>query len=151
MSLTLNQLDTVLNMEIPNGDAFVKDGNEFTGYTIAVSKLDQIKDSYLKLRLLHPRARHIICAYMINDSTILEQDHKGFCDDDEVGAGRILLNFMEFNELQNRAIFVIRYFGHKIGNDRLKCIKEAAKSAVENNPFNRSLAINQELKINKPI
>ena len=133
INLSLAELDRVLAITIPNGDMFVKDNNEFTDYTIPVENIQQIKDAYLKLRILHPRARHIMCGYVIDN--IDDPDNKNFCDDDEIGGGRILLETLELNNITNRVLFVIRYYGdNKIGQDRFTCIRNAAISAIQKSP-----------------
>ena len=145
ISLSLEQLDKILSINIPNGDMFLKDGNEFTGYTLAVNNVQQIRDAYLKLRLIHPRARHIICAYILKN--IDTPENKNFCDDDEISAGRILLDILQNNQMENRVIFVIRYFGeNKIGQDRFKCIRQAAESVLEQNSYNSITGQEQKLR-----
>ena len=45
IKLSLEELDFVLAKVVTNGDMFVKDGNEFTGYTIPVNNIKQIKEA----------------------------------------------------------------------------------------------------------
>ena len=71
---------------------------------------------------------------------------QNYCDDDEVSAGRVILQPMKQNNIEKRAIFVVRYFGlNKIGDDRFTCIKEAAKSAIEAHPYNFVLKTDQQI------
>ena len=149
VDLSLQQLDQLLAVNIANGDTFAKDDNKFTGYTLAVADHQQINDAYLKLRVLHPRARHIVCAYMLEN--VEHPDMRGFCDDGEVSAGRTLLNLLQQNNMEKRAVFVVRYFGqNKIGNDRYTCLRSAAISALENHSFNNILKVEQLVQISRP-
>ena len=140
--LSLEELDEILTLPVSNGDKFVKDNNIFIGFTIAVSNHALINRAYLKIRLLHPRARHILCAYILSNEDTLEQ--KGFCDDGEIGGGRALLQVLEQNRMEARAVFIVRYFGdNKIGNDRYTCMENAAISALESNCYNSVLKSEQ--------
>ena len=80
-------------------------------------------------------ARHIVVACRVaSTETTLGFD---FEDDDEHGAGQALLTYMESAEIENRALYVVRnYDGEHIGPARFDCIIDAAKSAINQRPFN---------------
>ena len=90
-----------------------------------------------------------MCGYIIDNSE--DPDNKNFCDDDEIGGGRALLELLERNNITHRALFVIRYFGdNKIGQDRFVCIRNAAVSAIEKSPQNPYTGTTQEIILVQP-
>ena len=148
--LSMTQLDNVLMQNIANGNKFVVEGNEFLGFAAKINSHQQIKDMYLKLRIIHPKARHIMCAYIM-DKNINDPENKNFCDDGEIAAGRQLLELLEINQLENTVLFVIRYFGdNKIGQNRFACINKAAVSALEKSGYIEVNSANVEMQMNQP-
>ena len=150
IDLSMVELDRVLKTNVQPGQVFEKHNSKFQAYMMGVMNHQQIKDAYLKLRLLHPRARHIMCAYILNNSP--DPYQKDFCDDGETSAGRMILNIMENHKMISRAVFVVRYFGeNKLGGDRFKLIENAVTSALEENGYNEVLRIEQPLQKTKTI
>ena len=83
----------------------------------------------MRLRICHPKARHIMCAYLLPESE--KFGNSGACDDGEHGAAMKILSYMLEKRLESRAIFVARYYnGIKIGPSRFKCILEAVESCI---------------------
>ena len=55
-----------------------------------------------------------------------------YCDDGETNAGCALLTWMLGQNLQNIAVFIVRFQGNqKLGTDRYKCIQQAAESTAK--------------------
>ena len=80
------------------------------------------------------------------------EDHycKDFCDDDELGAGRILLQLLIDNKIECKAIFVARkYGGTKMGASRFHCYQKAAIAAIQKRPFNQLLKVEQHINPEK--
>ena len=60
-----------------------------------------------------------------------------FCDDEELGAGRILLEAMTANNIQNCVVFIARrYGGIRMSSDRFECYLQAAIKVFEKDPMN---------------
>ena len=135
LSVNAEKMDLISKIPICKGNSLEKSENIFTGYTMAVDSLQAIQEAYIKMRLCNPKARHIICAYIIPG----QEDHiyKGSCDDGEHGAGETLLNYMLEHDLTCRVIFITRiYSGKKIGKDRFTMILQAANSCMQTYPRN---------------
>ena len=116
----------------------------FIGFSLATDSIDTVRMGYMKMKLCHPKARHIICAFHIPG----EEWHKsrGYCDDVEHGAGTKLLNFLIRNNMQCRVVFVVRYYSSKkIGKNRFTCIENALRTCLETYPLNEVLGCAQEL------
>ena len=143
VNMDVQDLKKILDFPLQTGQQIRKEGSFFTAYSAAVSTHQQICDLYRRLKLTEPNARHIVCAYVI-DNTKKVYFNRDFVDDGEPGAGRILLNVMVNNNIEERVIFVARrYGGMKLGADRFSCYTEVAKSVINLNPFNSILKINQ--------
>ena len=129
ISLSLQELDKILKIPMTRGQEVRQDNSMFTAYTAEVSTHQQIREMYMRIKLAKPEARHIVCAYIIPGQHHTSRD---FQEDGELGAGRALLQFMELNQLKNRVIFVVRFYGGiKIGASRFTCYKQAAMNAVQ--------------------
>ena len=141
VDMSVEQLDEILAVKLLPTAKIEEQGNVFIGYSISTDSAALINKTYMKLRLEHPRARHIMCGYMFSDDPAKGQ---GNCDDGEHGVSKVILKFLKDNNIQNRAIFVVRYYnGIKIGNSRHQCVLQAAKSAILLYPFNAILQQNQ--------
>ena len=134
LDLDVEDLNTILRTPVNRGAEICKDNSRFIGYSTKIESYQQINDIYLKIKLTHPAAHHVICAYLF-DSEMDDPFKNGYCDDGEHGAGKALLNHMLENSLNNRAIYVVRYYGGiKLGADRFTCIIRAANSVIDNSP-----------------
>ena len=129
------EISEIFKVALGKGERSVYEGSLFQGYVVPVNSIGMIKKAYMKLRLIHPQAQHLICAYTIPG--LPRCFHEGFCDDKETGAGRILMNMIKDNNLSNLALFVVRtQTGSKIGPIRFELIEKAAANAVGNHPIN---------------
>ena len=136
----------ILKMKLEQGAVITQEKSVFTAYTACVDSYDEIRDLYVKMKLIEPAARHIVCAYWIKGDGNAFYNHD-FCDDDEPSAGRNLLNILLENDIENRVIFVARkYGGIKMGPSRFQCYREAALSAIIAQPWNSKLGTTQSIK-----
>ena len=109
VNLTPKELDAILKMDVQGPSKTTKDMSIFSGYMARVQTHQQIRQLYTKIRLMEPDSRHVVCAYSIPGG----EDYycKDFCDDDEPGAGQILLDYIKQKGYDEIAIFVSRKFG----------------------------------------
>ena len=97
-----------------------------------VKTFQEIRNIYMKLKLLYPESRHIACAYIIPGEIQFCSDYQ---DDGEPGAGRALLQILKDNKLENQVVFVIRrYGGTRLGATRFSCYKQAALESLGIDP-----------------
>ena len=137
-------LRRIMKIKIHKGPEVEKEGNRFIGFSLAVKDLKEVEQAYIKMRLCYPGARHIICAYSIKGKESEFHLLNESCDDDEHGAGQILLEILLGNEMECRAIFVARYYsGTKLGLAQFECIESAAEKCLELSAFNEVLQIEQ--------
>ena len=84
------------------------DKSKFIAIAVPLSDVDSFKTLHKELKNEHPKAKHIVYAYRVGNSS-------KSCDDQEPRgtAGHPILEFMFKKELNNLVIFVVRYFGGK--------------------------------------
>ena len=133
-------------MEIKNGQQLEHEKSAFLGYVLPTNNHQEITDGYMNLRLKHPQAASILCAYRIPG--LPRCYYEDFCDDKEIGAGRFMLKLLQDNNITNTAVFVVRtQMGGKIGPIRHDLIAQAMQNAVSSNPYNKYINGNQSIQI----
>ena len=124
-----------LNKGFTRGQSKRFQNQEFVGFTAAVKTIAEANSYYVNLRSVHIEARHIISACRVPGRDFYA--NQDYVDDDEHGAGSILLDMLLESQIQNRVIFVVRsYDGSHIGPKRYDLIKQAATSAIDRAPVN---------------
>ena len=143
IDISEKQLDDILQMQVPKGIEIVKGDSKFTSYLLDTSDPAEVQKAYIKIKLVHTKARHIVCAYNLpGKETHLLQD---YCDDEEHGAGSKLLQILLDQKQFSRAVFVVRICGRdKLGYNRFVSYAEALEGAVKKIPYNTHLKIQQE-------
>ena len=131
LDLEPEELKEVLKTPTKRAEAVVKEGSRFIAYTAPVRNLQNIRQIYMKLKLVQPNARHIVCSYILKEGGPVHATHD-FHDDGEPGSGRILLELMERNGFENCALFIVRkYGGFKLGAERYNCYLQAARRVLD--------------------
>ena len=130
LKLTEQDVECVLNIKLNRGEHVVtKDCTSFQAMTVSVQSHAEIRDAYMKMKLIYLRANHIICAYSIPGvDTYYSQD---YCDDGEISAGRLLLKLLTDNNLTSKAIFAFCFAGKaKLGVQWFSSIVQAASNVL---------------------
>ena len=143
VAVSMTQLDYAMGLELVPGDEVKIEDSTFTAYTRAVNQFDMIQAGYLKMKLLHPTAKHIVCTFRIPGNRPFECED--FCDDNENGAGRVILNWMKDHNIECRVFFIIRHSKAKIGPKRYEGYVEAATMALQQNKVNAITGRNDEV------
>ena len=140
----LEEYDAMMNVRLNKGEETIEKNSRFIAYNKAVNSHEEIRILYKRLRMTNPAARHIVCAYWIEG----KEPHycKDFYDDEEPGAGRIILDWMLRNNMKCRVFFAVRYYGGiRMGADRFKCYIQAVEASIRRGDFNHHLNQQQEL------
>ena len=133
IDIDLDHLDNVLKLSLQKGEQILEQKSKFVAFVKEIKDYQDVRDLYIKLKLTYPHARHIVCAYWLPGDNIPQYCSKDYCDDNEPGSGRYLLNTLTRNNLQGYALFVNRYYGgQKMGPNRFVCYVNAAQSALIN-------------------
>ena len=145
LDLSEAEYDEVLKTPVSeNAVAITEKDSKFIAYTMPVQDYHNIRQGYLKIRIIHPKARHIVCAYNLS---IDEMEDSNGCDDQEPGAYRNILRLMRTHNITSRVFYVVRYCGkEKLSNRRFECYIEAAKAALIQNPGNPFVGCDQTLR-----
>lgn len=101
--------------------------SKFIGYYYDIDTIDEVKIILENLKNEHKKAKHIVYAYKFNNTA-------GKSDDKEPSgtAGLPLYNLLEINDLNNKLLIVVRYFGGtKLGAGPLmRAYKDAGNQAI---------------------
>ena len=141
LRMSIPQLNEVMMMEVEQGTVSYKNGNKFTPYTAAVSEYEDISKMYMKIRLNHAEARHIVCAWRVPGIDVHEANDG--CDDDDHGISSAILEWMKTQQITHRVLFVVRNCGEKLKNDRIPMYIQACERVVSEYPENKLLKKHQ--------
>ena len=102
-----------------HSDEYTKKGSSFTAHAVKCSSMTEVRRAYIKMKQLYPDATHIPTAYIIKNG-------EGYQDDREHSASSKMLNVLKNNDIQNLAVFVVRYYGGiHLGPTRHQMIQDA--------------------------
>ena len=146
LRMPLSKLNVIMSQQADRCQTFECKENKFTPYSLCTNDPQKIQEMYMKLRLNHAEARHIVCAW--NIPGMREYESADWCDDGEAGAGEAILKIMLENNISSRAIFVVRNCKGKLYQDRIPQYVKAAIEAVAKHPFNQMT--NSQQKIQPP-
>ena len=142
--LSLAELDNILSLKLNRGNDVNEENSKFVAFTASVKSHQEIRELYKKMKINNAAARHIVCAYWIEGG----EPHycQDYYDDEEYNAGKILLKWMIQHGLNQRVIFVTRFYGgKKMSTNRFECYIKAAQSVMQKYPYNDILGKNQQL------
>ena len=146
LKLTTSELDEVMETRVLKGPQIHDKDSIFISYGVDATGFEYIRKAYLKLKLVHAAARHIICAYHLPGPDSQMHLNSDFCDDQENGSGARLLQEMTANNIFNKAIFVVRYCGKdKLADSRHSSYIEAARQLLDQKPYNEVLQKKQHI------
>ena len=137
LEYTVPQLDEILKKPSTKGPPIKKSDNRLVAYGLDTNNIEEVRETYFKIRLLHAKARHIICAYNLQSLPADQFQLIDSYDDGEAGAGAYLLENMVNSKIEAKAIYVVRYPGkQKLEGGRLQAYLEAAKAMLALKPRN---------------
>ena len=67
LDLDCNELTEIMNLKTQRGSEILIKDSKFIGYTMPVMSCEDVQKIYIKIKLLHPSAQHVICAYCLPD------------------------------------------------------------------------------------
>ena len=142
LDISIADLVKIMELPISKGEWIYQGDSSFLAYVAAVENYKQIQKLYTKVRIIHAKERHVVCAYYLPGPDI--HINRDGCDDQELGASRSLIRLLVEGEMENRVVFVVRKCGKdKLGNDRFLRYVEAATKVLQDNPWNDVLRKNQ--------
>ena len=142
LDLSPKELDDTLAIPTCRGEKIIIEDSVYVGYCLDVKNHQQVRQAYLKLKILNARARHIVCAYRLPGAELHHMSD--YVDDDEHGAGRALLKAMQENDITNKVFYVARFCGsNKLGSQRINGYLRAAENVLNLYPANKILRTDQ--------
>ena len=135
LNLKPDEVLALQNQNIRRGIPQIHDTSKFIGFVADVSNIEEANKAYEWVRYNNMNARHVMAAVKLAGvDNILNCD---YADDNEHAGGRTIMDYMDETEIEGRAIYVARYYdGKHIGSKRFECIVDAAKSAMNQKPYN---------------
>ena len=130
--LLMNKMEKkeVNAMELVPGDSERVQTSLFQAFACQVKTLEEVKQCYMKLKMEHGSATHIICGYRIFG--IRHHVYQDYSDDGEIGGGRRILGKLKAAGVFNIAVFVTRYkAGGNIGAQCFNIIANLTKKAIK--------------------
>ena len=145
LKMPIKKIEETLAQPITRGKEINGEGSTFIPYVAVANSTEMVKKSYLQVKLQHPSARHIVCAFRVPGFPIHE--HQDYQDDEEHGCGAKILKIMEKNSITHCAVFVARYCDRKMGESRYKFYIDAVRNAFEKTDANPYNSIKQRVEI----
>ena len=121
------------------------DGNRFTAYAIETTSYECINDAYMKIRLNHAEARHIVCAWNFPSTRAYESS--SYCNDGDHGVGQHILQLLRVNDLSHIAVFIVRNYTGKLNDKRLQAYAQALQKVINRMPTNTINKKQQKMNI----
>ena len=151
LKFTTEELDKILKFPVLRGPEIKKDDNTFIAYCVDTDKIQQVRDGYHKVRLMHASARHVVCVFNLPCKDGLTHLYSDYCDDEDIGVGSYILAQMKRSHVSHKALYIVRYCGKsKLNEDRLPCYLRAAVALIAQKPINGVTRSKQELKESLP-
>ena len=117
-------------------------------YCIDTDNIQTVREAYFKVRLLHAKAKHIVCAYNLPAAASKQHLYQDYCDDGDHGVGAILLEAMKKSKVTHKAYFIVRHCGKdKLNKERFTAYLKAAQQLTLSKPKNIFLGIEQALDV----
>lgn len=114
-------------MKLLNTNTIEIKKSKFVAYLYDIDEISEIKEILENIKYEHKKARHVVYAYKFGSTA-------GKSDDKEPSgtAGTPLYNLLEMNNINNRLLIVVRYFGGvKLGaGPLLRAYKNAGVSVL---------------------
>ena len=151
LQYSVEQLDKMLETPTVHGPVIPNKDSTFQAYAVDTDRIQTVRDGYLKVRLLHARARHVVCAFNLPASEGEEHLYSDGCDDDETGASAYVLKRMKESNITNKAFFIVRYCGNeKLNDSRFESYLAAASALLKLKPVNANIKESQVFQEEKP-
>ena len=132
LRLPLSKLNQIMATQIDRANAIMIEGNTFVAYSLCTTDFEKINDAYMKLRLNHAEAKHIVCAWNIPGPRPYES--VDCCDDNDHGVGYNIQKLMMQSNITHRVIYVVRNMGKKLNEKRIPSYVSAVKKLMEQFP-----------------
>lgn len=114
-------------MKLLNTNTIEIKKSKFVAYLYDIDEISEIKEILENIKYEHKKAKHIVYAYKFGSTA-------GKSDDKEPSgtAGTPLYNLLEMNNINNKLLIVVRYFGGvKLGaGTLLRAYKNAGVSVL---------------------
>ena len=146
LDLNSGEMESILDLPTTKGPSVISKDSKLIAYGLDVTNYQQIRQGYKKIKILHAKARHIVCAYFLDGKQpYFERDYQ---DDGEQGAGRMLLENMIKSRIHSKCFYIVRYCGEdKLGSLRFTTYLKAVQELLREHPYNHIVKEEQRLHL----
>ena len=123
-------LNTVAQVNTAQSKERIEQGSKFIAYAIGVGSVQQVQNYMVHFRRKHGAAHHVCVAYRL--ASIDKAYGEDYFDDQEHSMGRRMLDHLIREEIVNKMIVLVRYYGGiHIGQARFDIMYELVKEALD--------------------
>ena len=138
---SLPELNEIMGIKLDESLPHYYKNNKFRAYSLCTSEFSVIQKAYMKVKVNHAEARHIVCAY--NIPGLKKYECADGCDDEEYGISSQIVQLLVENDITHRAIFVVRNCGEKLHQERSTQYLLAVRKVISQFPLNECIQRNQ--------
>ena len=130
LTMDEEEMNELKEIKVYEGKVHKEGESEFCAFYQHARDEQEIQKGYTKLKMKHRDATHIVLAYKLAGAT--GPYKQAYVDDGEAGAGRRMLSVLKNSEMENIAVYVVRYYsGAHMGKRRFEIYEMLAKSAMK--------------------
>ena len=134
IDVDIQRLKKVQALKLAKGAVIKQSGSIFQAFCGQVNNYQDIRDLYIRMKINHPYARHIPCAYWLKGEAEIHYN-QDYIDDGEPGSGKVLMQVLTNLGESGQVIFAVRkYGGTKLGTERFTCYEKSVASALGADP-----------------
>ena len=127
---TEQELEVLKAIKMVNGPEHLEKGSEYYTHICKVTKEEDVRQAYRKMRIKYADAMHITCAYRLNNP--IGPYRQQAIDDQDHGVGRSLLKVMKSKEVTNLCCFLVRYYrGVHLGKRKFEIAESLVERAIQ--------------------
>ena len=109
LTMDEHEMEDVRATKLVKGEEFSESGSDYISYVQKVRSVREVQKGLYKLRIKYADATHISCAYRLESP--IGPFNQSYYDDGEYGAGRSILQAIKDRNLNQVAVYIVRYYG----------------------------------------
>ena len=129
LTLEEDELQTLHKVKTHEAATHQEGNSDFYCHYQKVHNENDVESGLAKMKIKYGDATHIVTAYRLQGAN--GPFSQGYLDDNEGGAGRVVLKELQSKDVDGLAIYVVRYYGGKhLGSRRFEIYGHLASKAI---------------------
>ena len=130
LRMTEKQLEITRAAKLIPGPDHIEKGSEYVSYIMTAKTTDDVQRALNKLKIKHADATHVSAAYRLKSPTGPYKQKA--IDDKDFGIGRAILKVLKEKELEETAVFIVRYYGRAhLRKRRFEIAEQLTEQAIQ--------------------